>query len=309
MIEVQHLTKRFGKVTAVEDLSFRVQPGRVTGFLGPNGAGKTTTMRLVLGLDRADAGRATVAGRPYRTLASPLRTVGALLDATALHKTRSALDHLLYLAQASRIPRSRVGEVLGFVGLDGVAGRRAGGFSLGMCQRLGMAAALLGDPGVLLFDEPINGLDPEGIVWARQLMRSLAADGRTVLVSSHLMSEMALTADHLIVVGRGRLVADMGVEEFVRSSSGQSVLVCTPQAELLAGRLREAGAAVDVGTEGALTVRGMDAKAVGKLAAANAVELHQLVSQQASLEEAFMELTQENLDYEAAAPSANEAAR
>lgn len=299
MIEALNLTKRFGNVTAVDDLSFTVRPGQVTGFLGPNGAGKTTTMRLIVGLDRPDGGHVTVAGHSYRDLPAPLHAVGALLDATAVDKGRSAFNHLLCLAQSNRIPRARVTEVLQTVGLTDAAGRRAGGFSLGMAQRLGIAAALLGDPEVLLFDEPVNGLDPEGVVWARGLIRGLAAEGRTVLVSSHLMSEMSLTADHLIVIGRGRLIADMTMAEFVRTRSGESVRVVSPQAELLGHRLREAGATVDSGPDGTLTVRGVDAKAVGKLAASHGVVLYQLVSEQSSLEAAFMELTRESVDYRA----------
>jgi ABC-2 type transport system ATP-binding protein len=237
VIEAVQLTKRFGAKTAVDDLSFTVRPGVVTGFLGPNGAGKSTTMRLILGLDRPTTGSATVNGRRYADHRAPLHEVGALLEARAFHTGRSARDHLLALAATHRIPRSRVEEMIGLVGLEGVAGRRAGGFSLGMGQRLGIAAALLGDPATLLLDEPVNGLDQEGIRWVRALLKGLAAEGRTVFVSSHLMNEMAVTADHVIVVGRGRLLADLGIEEFVRTARGSVVRVRSPEA----GRLRDAG--------------------------------------------------------------------
>src|SRR5579862_7221040 len=233
MIEARNLTKRYGATVAVDDLSFDVKPGMVTGFLGPNGAGKTTTMRLIVGLDHPNSGEVTVAGKRYRDLPAPLREVGALLDAKAMHGGRTAYNHLLCLAQSNGISARRVKEVLGIVGLESVAGRRANGFSLGMGQRLGIAAALLGDPAVLMFDEPVNGLDPEGIVWVRTLMRALAAEGRTILVSSHLMSEMALTADHLIVIGRGRLIRDEGVNDFIESSSQRSVRVSSPQVHQL----------------------------------------------------------------------------
>ena len=244
MIEAHGLVKCYGSTTAVDDLSFSIRPGLVTGFLGPNGAGKTTTMRMILGLDAPTQGSVTVDGRSYRDLPAPMREVGALLDAKALHGGRRAFDHLLCLAQSNGIPRRRVDEVLRLVGLEDVARRRAKGFSLGMSQRLGIASALLGDPAVLIFDEPVNGLDPDGIHWVRTLLRALAAEGRTVLVSSHLMSEMALTADHLLVIGKGGLIADTSVEEFVRSSSQQSVHVRSPQAAELAARCREAGATV-----------------------------------------------------------------
>ena len=244
MIEAHGLVKRYGSTVAVNDLSFCIRPGMVTGFLGPNGAGKTTTMRMILGLDAPTRGSVTVGDRGYRDLPAPMREVGALLDAKALHGGRRARDHLLCLARSNGIPRSRVEEVLAVVGLEDVARRRAKGFSLGMSQRLGIAAALLGDPAVLIFDEPVNGLDPDGIHWVRTLMRDLAAEGRTVLVSSHLMSEMALTADHLLVIGKGRLIADTSVEEFTRSSSQRSVHVRSPQAAELAARCRAAGATV-----------------------------------------------------------------
>jgi ABC-2 type transport system ATP-binding protein len=299
MIQARNLTKRYGSTVAVNDLSFDVKPGVVTGFLGPNGAGKTTTMRIILGLDRPNSGQVTVDGRRYRDLPAPLHEVGALLDAKAMHGGRSAYNHLLCLAQSNGIPRMRVDEVLGIVGLEAVARRRAGGYSLGMGQRLGIAAALLGNPGVLMFDEPVNGLDPEGIVWVRTLMRALAAEGRTVLVSSHLMSEMAITADHLIVIGKGRLIRDEGVNDFVESSSRQSVRVRSPQAASLATHLRAAGAVVRVLSDDLLEVSGLDAAAIGELAAAQGVVLHELTPQRASLEEAFMELTSDSVEYHA----------
>ena len=302
MIEAHGLVKRYGSTMAVNDLSFSIRPGLVTGFLGPNGAGKTTTMRMILGLDAPTQGSVTVGGRSYRDLPAPMREVGALLDAKALHGGRRARDHLLCLAQSNGIPRSRVDEVLRIVGLEGVARRRAKGFSLGMGQRLGIASALLGDPAVLIFDEPVNGLDPDGIHWVRTLMRALAAEGRTVLVSSHLMSEMALTADHLLVIGKGRLIADTSVDEFVRSSSRQSVHVRSPQAAELAARCREAGATVaDAGTgPDVIEITGMDSAEVGRLAAAHGIALSELIPVRASLEEAFMELTRDSVEYQAA---------
>jgi ABC-2 type transport system ATP-binding protein len=304
MIEARGLVKRYGSTTAVSDLSFSIRPGLVTGFLGPNGAGKTTTMRMILGLDAPTRGSVTVGGRSYRDLPAPMREVGALLDAKALHGGRRARDHLLCLAQSNGIPRSRVDEVLAIVGLEGVARRRAKGFSLGMGQRLGIASALLGDPAVLIFDEPVNGLDPDGIHWVRTLMRAQAAEGRTVLVSSHLMSEMALTADHLLVIGKGRLIADTSVDEFVRSSSQQSVHVRSPQAAELAAFCREAGATVvgpDAGTApDVIEITGMDSAEVGRLAAAHGIALSELTPVRASLEEAFMELTRDSVEYQAA---------
>jgi ABC-2 type transport system ATP-binding protein len=304
MIEAHGLVKRYGSTMAVNDLSFSIRPGLVTGFLGPNGAGKTTTMRMILGLDAPTQGSVTVGGRSYRDLPAPMREVGALLDAKAVHGGRRARDHLLCLAQSNGIPRSRVDEVLRIAGLEGVARRRAKGFSLGMGQRLGIASALLGDPAVLIFDEPVNGLDPDGIHWVRTLMRALAAEGRTVLVSSHLMSEMALTADHLLVIGKGRLIADTSVDEFVRSSSRQSVHVRSPQAAELAARCREAGATVrgtDAGTDSdVIEITGIDSAEVGRLAAAHGIALSELIPVRASLEEAFMELTRESVEYQAA---------
>jgi ABC-2 type transport system ATP-binding protein len=299
MIEARNLTKRYGATQAVDDLSFDVKPGMVTGFLGPNGAGKTTTMRLIVGLDHPNSGEVTVAGKRYRDLPAPLREVGALLDAKAMHGGRSAYNHLLCLAQSNGIPARRVQQVLEIVGLESVARRRANGFSLGMGQRLGIAAALLGDPAVLMFDEPVNGLDPEGIVWVRNLMRALAAEGRTILVSSHLMSEMALTADHLIVIGRGRLIRDEAVSDFIEASSQRSVRVSSPQVHQLASLLEGAGAKVRPLTEGAIEVLGMDAPAIGELAAAHGAVLHELTPQRASLEEAFMELTSDSVEYHA----------
>jgi ABC-2 type transport system ATP-binding protein len=299
MIEARNLTKRYGSTLAVDDLSFDVRPGMVTGFLGPNGAGKTTTIRLILGLDHPDKGGVAVAGKRYRDLPAPLREVGALLDAKAMHGGRTAYNHLLCLAQSNGIPARRVKDVLESVGLESVARRRASGFSLGMGQRLGIAAALLGDPPVLMFDEPVNGLDPEGIVWVRTLMRSLASEGRTILVSSHLMSEMALTADHLIVIGRGRLIRDEGVNDFIEASSQRSVRVSSPQVDQLVALLQAAGAKVRPLTEGAIEVLGTEAAAIGEMAAAHGVVLHELTPQKASLEEAFMELTSDSVEYHA----------
>lgn len=291
MIDVQHVTKTYGVTKAVDDLSFSVQPGRVTGFLGPNGAGKSTTMRMMLGLDRPNEGSLTIDGKPYRALPAPLRSVGALLEARALHPGRKAKLHLRCLAESNSIPLGRVDEVLRLVGLQEVANRRAGTFSLGMSQRLGIAAALLGDPAVLLFDEPVNGLDPEGILWVRNFMKMLAKEGRTVFVSSHLMSEMALTADHLVVIGRGRLIADTGMAEFIAASSHGSVRVRSPETDRLAQLLIGAGGQVTAAGDGALSVGELDAPAIGELAGANGVVLHELTTVQASLEQAYMELT------------------
>jgi len=299
MIEVDQLTKRFGPVTAVDGLSFAIRPGRVTGFLGPNGAGKSTTMRLILGLDHPNTGTAMIGGKRYRDLVEPLRVVGALLEAKTAHPGRSARNHLLVLAQTQGLPRTRVEEVLELVGLREVAGKRVGGFSLGMGQRLGLAAALLGDPRVLVLDEPVNGLDPEGIVWVRNLLKHLAAQGRTVFVSSHLMSEMALTAQHLIVIGRGRLVADCPTEEFLARSSQRSVLVKSPDAARLTQLLTAEGGLVTADNNQALTVAGLPAPRIGELAARDGLVLHELTPQLASLEEAFMELTRDRVDYEA----------
>jgi ABC-2 type transport system ATP-binding protein len=301
MIEAVSLTKRYGDTTAVDGLSFRVEPGKITGFLGPNGAGKTTTMRMILGLDRPTAGTVTVNGRPFRQAAWPMREIGALLDARAVHGGRSAYSHLRCLAETNNLPLRRVGEVLELTGLSSVARKRSRGFSLGMGQRLGIAAALLGDPAILMFDEPVNGLDPEGILWIRTLMKALAAEGRTVLVSSHLMSEMENTADHLIVIGRGRLIADCTVAEFIARNSRASVRVRTPQAAGLAPLLTGAGAVVrDDGGE-QLTVTGLPAGRIGDLAFDHGIRLHELAPALASLEAAFMELTSSSVDFRAVA--------
>jgi ABC-2 type transport system ATP-binding protein len=283
----------------VDDLTFDVKPGRVTGFLGPNGAGKSTTMRLILGLDAPTSGSATVAGSPYRCYRRPLFEVGATLESGSVHPGRTAQSHLLALAAANGIGRRRVDEVLDLVGLAPAARRRAGEFSLGMRQRLGVAAALLGDPAVLVLDEPVNGLDPEGIVWVRTLLRSLAGEGRTVFVSSHLMAEMALTAEHLIVIGRGRLLADTTVAEFIRRNSPSSVRVRSPMAERLAALLEAAGATVTSESDGALAVSGADAATVGGVACRHGIELHELCAQDASLEEAFIERARDSTEYHA----------
>ena len=301
MIDVRGLTKRYGSDTVVDDLSFTVDAGQVTGFLGPNGAGKSTTMRMILGLAAPTRGTVTVGGRRYADLPAPLTEVGALLDAGALHGGRTAYDHLLALAVSNGLPRRRVGEVLARTGLEGVAGRRAGGFSLGMRQRLGIAAALLGDPRVLIFDEPVNGLDPEGIRWIRDFMRSLAREDRAVLVSSHLMSEMALTADHLVVIGRGRLIADTSMTEFTRSTGEGTVLVRTPEAGSFARRLAAAGATVREGLESSLIVSGMGSADIGRLATFHGVALSELTPQRPSLEDAFMELTRDSIEYQGVA--------
>jgi ABC-2 type transport system ATP-binding protein len=322
MIEARDLTKSYGGKVAVDHLSFTVQPGRVTGFLGPNGAGKSTTMRLILGLDRPESGTATINGKPYAGLASPLRTVGALLEAKSVHSGRSARNHLLFLAQSQGLPKTRVDEVLDLVGLREVAGGRAGTFSLGMSQRLGIAAAMLGDPRVLLLDEPVNGLDPEGVLWIRNLMKFLAGQGRTILVSSHLMNEMAVTAEHLIVIGRGRLIADSATADVIARSSEQSVRVRTPDAARLTALIETAGGAVSRQADSAapgpagsaadlapgaadpargapetLLVTGIAAPRIGELAASASVVLHELSPQLASLEEAFMELTADSVEY------------
>lgn len=304
MIEVRDLTKLYGDKVAVDHLSFSVQPGKVTGFLGPNGAGKSTTMRLILGLDRPDAGTATIDGQFYRDLREPLRIVGALLEARAVHSGRSAYNHLLILAQTQGLPRSRVDEVIELVGLRDVARKRAGAFSLGMGQRLGIAAALLGDPQVLVLDEPVNGLDPEAILWIRTLLKRLAGLGRTVFVSSHLMNEMAVTADHLIVIGRGRLIADCPTDEFIERSTTKSVLVKSPDADRLARVIVADGGAV-TGTDGdALTVSELPAARIGHLASREGIELHELTPRLGSLEAAFMELTRDSQEYGARAESA-----
>ncbi|MFF0472853.1 ABC transporter ATP-binding protein [Streptomyces sp. NPDC004284] len=302
MIEAVGLTKRYGAKTAVYNLSFQVRPGVVTGFLGPNGSGKSTTMRMILGLDQPTAGHVTIGGHPFRRLPNAPRQVGALLDAKAVHGGRSARSHLLSLAQLAGIPAQRVDEVLGVVGLQDVAKRRSKGFSLGMGQRLGIAAALLGDPQVLLFDEPVNGLDPEGILWVRNLMKKLAAEGRTVFVSSHLMSEMALTADHLIVIGRGQLLADMPVKDFISANSADFARVRIPgtepgQREKLTSVLVESGGQVLSEPDGALRVTGLPLPRISDLAYDADVRLWELSPHQASLEEAYMRLTQGAVDY------------
>jgi ABC-2 type transport system ATP-binding protein len=298
MIEVDRLTKRFGPVTAVDALSFTVRPGQVTGFLGPNGAGKTTTMRVILGLDAPTSGRALVGGRRYQEITRPLHVVGSLLDATAVHGGRTAWFHLLSIAQSNGIGRCRAARVLEMTGLAAVAGRRVGEFSLGMKQRLGIAAALLADPPVLIFDEPVNGLDAEGVRWIRQLLRSMAAEGRTVLVSSHLMSEIALTADHLVIIGRGRLLADTPTDRFV-SGTRQDVLVRSPRIGELAGLLTARGAAIRPEGDGGLAVTGLDAPGIGDLAARHGIAVHELVPRHASLEQAYLDLTGDSTDYHA----------
>jgi ABC-2 type transport system ATP-binding protein len=302
MIEVQGLTKRYGDRIAVDNLTFAIEPGKVTGFLGPNGAGKTTTMRCILGLDYADEGAVTVAGHPYRGLAYPMREVGALLEAKAVHGGRSAYNHLLCLAQSNSLPKRRVGEVLELVGLSDVARKRVKGFSLGMSQRLGIAGTLLGDPRVLMFDEPVNGLDPEGILWIRNLMKALASEGRTVFVSSHLMSEMENTADHLIVIGRGRMIADCTMSEFIARSSATAVRVRSPLAQQLAQAVTTAGATAVTMPDGAVEVRGMSTEQIGDLAFTMGARLHELAPVRASLEEAFMELTADSVEYRADVP-------
>ncbi len=300
MLRVENLTKVFGPVRAVDNLTFEVRPGVVTGFLGPNGAGKSTTMRVILGLDRATAGTATINGRPYRDLDHPLRQVGALLDARWVHPNRSARSHLRWMAASNGIPMRRVDEVLDLVGLSTVATKRAGGFSLGMSQRLGLAGALLGDPHTFLFDEPVNGLDPEGIVWIRGFMRHLAAEGRTVLVSSHLLTEMSLTADHLVVIGQGRLIADCSVAEFTGHASS-SVRVRSPRLPELHRVLAEAGLAVtpNSGPDGSpfLSVADATTEHVGDLAAWAGIALHELTPTSASLEEVFMAMTAGAVQY------------
>jgi ABC-2 type transport system ATP-binding protein len=297
MIEARAVTKRYGDKTAVDDLTFTVRPGVVTGFLGPNGAGKSTTMRMILGLDAPTSGGVTVNGKHYAEHTAPLHEVGALLEAKAVHSGRSAYYHLLSLALTTGIPRRRVDEVIDMVGLRDVARRRVGGFSLGMGQRLGVAAALLGDPATLVLDEPVNGLDPEGILWIRTLLRALAAEGRTVFVSSHLMSEMALTAEHLIVIGRGKLIADLSVRDFTELASRKVVRVRTPEA----GRLRDLLVGADVSVTGLepdlLEVAGLNSEAIGKAACTAAIPLVELTPVQASLEEAFMELTQDAVEF------------
>jgi ABC-2 type transport system ATP-binding protein len=297
MIEAAGLTKRYGGKTAVDDLSFEVRPGVVTGFLGPNGAGKSTTMRLLIGLDRPNGGSSRINGKAYADFPAPLREVGALLEARAVHTGRSARNHLLAMAATNGIKRKRVDEMLGLVGLDDVAAKRAGGFSLGMGQRLGIASALLGDPGTLLLDEPVNGLDPEGILWIRNLLKALAAEGRTVFVSSHLMSEMAVTATELIVVGRGRLIAAGSVEELILRASSGGVVVRTREADRLAALLAAPGHHIETIRAETLQVSGMDSEAVGLVAAREGIPLIELTPVQATLEEAFMEITRDAVEF------------
>ena len=300
MIEIRNLSKRYGEKLAVDGLDFVVQPGIVTGFLGPNGAGKSTTMRLIAGLDEPSAGSVRVNGKNYRSAAAPMAELGLLLEARAMHTGRSARNHLLALAQTNGISRRRVDEVIDMVGLRDVAGKRVGGFSLGMGQRLGVASALLGDPEVVVLDEPVNGLDPEGVLWIRNLLKALAAEGRTVFVSSHLMSEMAQTATRLIVVGRGRLIADTTVEEFVARASGSSVTVRTPEARRLRDLLLGPDVTITSDRTDVLHVQGLDAEQIGTVAWRARLPVFELALQQASLEQAFMELTQDSVEYRSA---------
>ncbi|UJW34107.1 ATP-binding cassette domain-containing protein [Saccharothrix sp. AJ9571] len=296
MIEAEGLTKRYGKTLAVDQLSFSVAAGRVTGFLGPNGAGKSTTMRMILGLDNPTAGRVSIGGKRYHELKNPLRTVGALLDAKWVHPNRSARAHLAWMAKSNKIAASRVDEVLDTVGLTSVAGKRAGGFSLGMSQRLGIAAALLGDPEVLLFDEPVNGLDPEGILWIRKFMHRLADEGRTVFVSSHLLSEMALTASELVVIGRGKLISQSSTKDFVARASENTVKVRSPQLPQLGQLLTNASAQVTADDD-ALIVSDLDSAKIGEIAAQHGIVLHELSPLQGSLEQAFMQITGDSVEY------------
>jgi ABC-2 type transport system ATP-binding protein len=298
MIEARGLTKSYGDKTAVDDLSFVVRPGMVTGFLGPNGAGKSTTMRMIMGLDAPTKGSVIVNGKPYREHSAPLREVGALLEARSIHTGRSAYNHLLALAQTSGIPRSRVEDVIDAVGLRHVARKRAGGFSLGMGQRLGIATALLGDPQTVVLDEPVNGLDPEGIRWIRELLRGLAAEGRTVFISSHLMSEMSVTASHLIVIGRGRLIADMSVADFIARAAHNVVRVRTTDAEGLRAALSGPDVTFTSATDGALEVSGLTSDQIGMAAGACGITLLELSPQHASLEEAFMDLTHDDVEFQ-----------
>ncbi len=303
MIEVNRLTKRFGSVTAVDDVSFTVRPGHVTGLLGPNGAGKTTIMRIIVGLGFPTSGTTLVGGRPYSSLTWPLREIGVLLDATAVHGGRTAWQHALSIAQSNGIGRQRVTEVLRLTGVEKAAHRRIGGFSLGMKQRLGIAVALLGDPPILMLDEPVNGLDAEGIHWIRTFFKELAAQGRTVLVSSHLMSEMAQTADRLIIIGRGRLLADTTTDQLIESHAGRGVLARSPRTAELTRRLQASGATVEPQDDGAIVVTGVDAAAVGDLAASHGIPLHALVPRSASLEDAYLDLTEGNSDYHGEKPA------
>jgi ABC-2 type transport system ATP-binding protein len=298
MIEARGLTKRYGDKLAVNDLSFTVRSGIVTGFLGPNGAGKSTTMRMILGLDRPTSGEALINGKPYTSVRAPMQLVGALLDAKDVHGGRTARAHLNSLVQSNGLPKRRVDEVLALTGMTEAAGRRIKGFSLGMSQRLGIAAAMLGDPEILIFDEPVNGLDPEGILWIRHFMQSRAAEGRTVFVSSHLMSEMENTAEHLIVIGLGKLLADLSTTDFIAANSAGIIRVRTPQVDEMLAALRTAGLQPTV-VDGRIEVLGTTTEAVGDLAAANRLTLHELYTQRSSLEQAFMEMTRDSVEYHA----------
>jgi ABC-2 type transport system ATP-binding protein len=299
MITATNLKKYYGDTIAVDDLSFEVKPGIVTGFLGPNGAGKTTTMRLILGLDTPSGGTVTINGQAYRDAAAPMQAIGALIDPSAIHEGRSAYHHLLWQAQAGGVPKSRVDDVLELVGLTQVAGKKAGEFSLGMRQRLGIASALLGDPPVLLFDEPVNGLDPEGIRWIRDLLKRFADEGRTVFLSSHLMSEMEHTADHVLVIGRGKLIADMPMTAITQGSGQSHVRVVSDRAHELIPHLEAQGAVVTNGTPNELTITGLDSSAIGAIAYGQRIPLDELSTQRASLEAAFMELTSDSVEYRA----------
>jgi ABC-2 type transport system ATP-binding protein len=302
MIDARSLTKSYGAIRAVDNLTFTVEPGRVTGFLGPNGSGKSTTLRMMMGIDHPDTGQVTINGRRYADIRHPLHEVGALLESKALHPSRTAYSHLRWLAASNGLPRRRVDEVLELTGIDKVGNRRTKGFSLGMTQRLGVAAAMLGDPQVLLLDEPVNGLDPEGILWIRQFLRRLANEGRTILVSSHLMNEMALTADHVLVVGRGRLIADAATEDLVAQTAGARVRVVSPDADRLRQILVDAAAVVELAADGGLSVNGLTAAAVGDLARDHRLAIHELTAERASLEAAFMALTHDSVEYQPTAP-------
>jgi len=309
MITAQALIKRYGAKTAVNNINFDIKPGLVTGFLGPNGAGKSTTMRMIVGLDRPTSGSVTVNGRAYADHAAPLREVGALLDAKAVHTGRSAYNHLLAMGATHGIGKARVNEVIGMTGLDSVAGKRVGGFSLGMGQRLGIAAALLGDPATLILDEPVNGLDPDGVLWVRNLVRSLATEGRTVFLSSHLMSEMAVTADHLIVLGRGSIIADAPIAEILAAATGTSVKLRSPQAPALATALAAPGVTITSTAADSLTIAGLTAAEVGEAAARAGLVLHELTPGSASLEQAYMQLTENDVEYQTLAPALQEVSR
>jgi ABC-2 type transport system ATP-binding protein len=303
MIEARDLTKRYGDKTVVDHLSFTIKPGEVTGFLGPNGAGKSTTMRMVIGLDAPTAGSVTVNGRPYAGHSAPLHEIGTLLEAKSVHPGRTAVNHLMALAHTHGIPRRRVEEVIELAGLGSVAGKRVGAFSLGMGQRLGIAAALLGDPAIVMLDEPVNGLDPEGVLWVRNLLSGLADEGRAVMLSSHLMSETALIADHLVIIGRGRLLADTSVDEFVRAAGGGGVKVASVEAGRLRSLLAGPHVTIDSSSDEELLVSGRDAREIGAIAARHGVPLHELAPQTVSLEEAFMQLTRDAVEYHSGGPA------